>query len=60
VEAASRRCSYRSAGELVEAEGHPKFLNRMLRLTLLAPNIQEKILARNPRLLNWVDFRLSL
>jgi hypothetical protein len=45
VEAASGRSSYRSAGELAEAEGVTRsFANRLLRLTLLAPDIQEAIL----------------
>jgi hypothetical protein len=36
---------YRSAGELAEAEGVTRsFVNRLLRLTLLAPDIQEAIL----------------
>jgi hypothetical protein len=38
-------CGYRSAGELAEAEGVTRsFVNRLLRLTLLAPDIQEAIL----------------
>src|SRR5512132_366588 len=38
-------CKYRSAGELAEAEGVTRsFVNRLLRLTLLAPDIQETIL----------------
>ena len=37
--------SYRSAGELAEAEGVTRsFVNRLLRLTLLAPDIVEAIL----------------
>ena len=37
--------SYRSAGELAEAEGVTRsFINRLLRLTLLAPDIVEAIL----------------
>jgi hypothetical protein len=36
---------YRSAGKLAEAEGVTRsFVNRLLRLTLLAPDIQEGIL----------------
>ena len=36
---------YRSAGEIAEAEGITRsFVNRLLRLTLLAPDIQEAIL----------------
>ncbi|HYN38296.1 MAG TPA: hypothetical protein VES39_03500 [Rhodospirillales bacterium] len=36
---------FRSAGELAEAEGLTRsFVNRLLRLTLLAPDIQEAIL----------------
>ena len=38
-------CGYRSAGELAEAEGVTRsFANRLLRLTLLAPDIVEAIL----------------
>jgi hypothetical protein len=42
---------YRSAGELAEAEGVTRgFVNRLLRLTLLAPDIQEAILdGRQPK-----------
>jgi hypothetical protein len=42
---------YRSAGELAEAEGITRsFVNRLLRLTLLAPDIQEAILdGRQPK-----------
>jgi hypothetical protein len=37
--------SYRSASEIAEAEGITRsFVNRLLRLTLLAPDIQEAIL----------------
>jgi hypothetical protein len=36
---------YRSAGDLAEAEGVTRsFVNRLLRLTLLAPDIQEAII----------------
>ena len=38
-------CRYRSSGELAEAESVTRsFVNRLLRLTLLAPDIQEAIL----------------
>ncbi len=42
---------YRSAGELAEAEGVTgSFVNRLLRLTLLAPDIQEGVLdGRQPK-----------
>jgi hypothetical protein len=42
---------YRSAGEIAEAEGITRsFVNRLLRLTLLAPDIQETILdGRHPK-----------
>ncbi len=42
---------YRSAGEIGEAEGVIRsFVNRLLQLTLLAPDIQEAILeGRQPR-----------
>jgi hypothetical protein len=41
VEAAARQGSYRSAGELAEAAGVTRtFINRMLRLTLLAADIE--------------------
>jgi hypothetical protein len=55
VEAASRRCSYRSAGELAEAEGVTRsFVNPLLRLTLLAPEIVEAILdGRPPKGMHW-------
>jgi hypothetical protein len=37
--------AYRSAGEIAEAEGITRsFVNRLVRLTLLAPDIQEAIL----------------
>ena len=40
---------YRSPGELAEAEGVTRsFINRVLRLTLLAPDIQESILDGRP------------
>ena len=44
-------CEYRSAAELAEAEGvTPSFVNRLLRLTLLAPDIVEAILdGRQPK-----------
>ena len=39
--------SYRSASEIAEAEGITRsFVNRLLRLTLLAPDAQEAILRR--------------
>jgi hypothetical protein len=43
--------AYRSAGELAEAEGVTRsFVNRLLRLTLLAPDIVEAILeGRQPK-----------
>ena len=38
------QCRYRSAGELADAEGVTRsFVNRLLRLTLLAPDIVEAI-----------------
>ena len=41
---------YRSAGELAEADGVTRsFVNRMLRLTLLAPDIVEAILRGGSR-----------
>ena len=44
-------CRYRSAGELAEAEGVTRsFVTRLLRLTLLAPDIVEAILdGRQPK-----------
>jgi hypothetical protein len=40
---------YRSAGELAEAEGVTRsFVNRLLRLTMLAPHIVEAILEGRP------------
>ena len=45
MEALAGRGKYRTAGELAEAEGVTRsFLNRLLRLTLLAPDIVEAIL----------------
>ena len=44
VEAGARGGKYRSAGELAEAEGVTRSLNRLLRLTLLAPEIVDAIL----------------
>ena len=43
--------AYRSAGEIAEAEGITRsFVNRLLRITLLAPDIQEAILdGRHPK-----------
>jgi hypothetical protein len=45
------KCGYRSAGELAEAEGVTRsFVKRLLRLTLLAPDIQEAIIdGRQPK-----------
>ncbi len=45
------KCGYRTAGELAEAEGVTRsFVNRLLRLTLLAPDIVEVILdGRQPK-----------
>jgi hypothetical protein len=42
---------YRSAGELAEAEGVTRsFVTRLLRITLLAPDIQEAIIdGRQPK-----------
>jgi hypothetical protein len=44
-------CRYRSAGELAEAEGVTRsFVNRLLRLTLLAPDIVEAVFdGRQPK-----------
>ena len=44
-------CRHRSAGELAEAEGVTRsFVNRLLRLTLLAPDIVEAVLdGRQPK-----------
>lgn len=44
-------CRYRSAGELSDTEGVTRsFVNRLLRLTLLAPDIQEAIIdGRQPK-----------
>ena len=48
---------YRSAGELAEAEGVIRsFVNRLLRLTLLAPDIVEAILeGRQPKAMQLED-----
>ena len=45
--------AYRSAGEIAEAENVTKsFVNRLIRLTLLAPDIQEAILdGRQPKVM---------
>ncbi len=53
---------YRSAGELGEAEGVTRsFANRLLRLTLLAPDIVEAILdGRQPKALQLEDLTRSL
>jgi hypothetical protein len=41
---------YRSAGELAEVEGVASSVSRLLRLTLLAPDIQETMLdGRQPK-----------
>ncbi len=47
--------AYRSAGEIAGAEGITRsFVNRLLRLTLLAPDIQEAIIdGRQPRACSW-------
>ena len=47
--------SYRSASEIAEAEGITRsFVNRLLRLALLAPDIQEAILdGRQPKGCSW-------
>ena len=46
---------YRSAAEIAEAEGVTRsFVNRLLRLTLLAPDIVEAILeGRQPKGMRW-------
>jgi hypothetical protein len=46
---------YRSAGEIAEAEKIDRsFVNRLLRLTLLAPDVQEAILeGRQPKGCSW-------
>ena len=42
--------AYRSAAEIAEAEKARSFVNRLLRLTLLAPDIQEAIIdGRQPK-----------
>ena len=48
---------YRSAGELADAEKVTRsFLNRLLRLTLLAPDIQEAMLeGRQPKAMQLED-----
>ena len=53
---------YRSAGELAEAEGLTRsFVTRLLRLTLLAPDIVEAILdGRQPKALQLEDLTRSL
>src|SRR5512147_899871 len=53
---------YRSAGELAEAEGLTRsFVNRLLRLTLLAPDIIEAILDdRHPKLLQLEELTKAL
>ncbi len=53
---------YRSAGELAEAEGVTRsFVNRLLRLTLLAPDIVEAILdGRHPKSIQVEDLTRTL
>ena len=53
---------YRSAAELAEAEGLTRsFVNRLLRLTLLAPDIIEAILdGRHPKVLQLEELTRSL
>ena len=53
---------YQSAGELAEAEGVTRsFVNRLLRLTLLAPDIVEAILdGRQPKGLQLEDLTRAL
>ena len=53
---------YRSAGELAEADGVTRsFVNRLLRLTLLAPDIVEAILeGRQPKGLQLEELTRSL
>ena len=53
---------YRSGGELAEAEGVTRsFINRLLRVTLLAPEIQEAILdGRQPKGLQLEDLTHAL
>ena len=53
---------YRSGGELAEAEGVTRsFVNRLLRLTLLAPDIVEAILeGRQPKGLQLEDLTQAL
>jgi hypothetical protein len=50
-------CRYRSAAELAEAEGVTRsFVNRLLRLTLFAPDIVEAILGgRQPKAMQLED-----
>ena len=54
--------TFRSAGELAEAEGVTRsFVNRLLRLTLLAPEIVEAILdGRQPKGLQLEDLTQAL
>ena len=53
---------FRSAGELAEAEGVTRsFVNRLLRLTLLAPDIVEAILdGRHPKVLQLEELTKAL
>jgi hypothetical protein len=54
--------SYRSAGELAEAEGLTRsFVNRLLRLTLLASDIQEAILdGKQPEVMQLVELTRAM
>lgn len=54
--------SHRSAGAIAEAEGITRsFVNRLLRLTLLAPDIQEAILdGRQPKRIQLEDLSKAL
>jgi hypothetical protein len=53
---------YRSAGEIAEAEKTDRsYVNRLLRLTLLAPEVQEAILdGRQPKALRLEDLTQAL
>jgi hypothetical protein len=53
--------TYTSAAEIAEAEGVTRsFINRLLRLTLLAPDIQEAILeGRQPKVMQVEDLTRS-
>ena len=56
------RGGYRSAGELAEAEGVTRsFVNRLLRLTLLAPDIQQAIIdGGQPKAMQLAELTRSL